>query len=608
VDLFFGAVDRFGDHAALRSFPGAGPELETLSYTELYERVRWATFGLEALGLLADDHIAILSENRPEWAIAEYACICAGVIDVPIYATLLPSQVAYILKDSGARLVFVSTREQMVKVLEAIREVGHEVAVVVFDEVPGAPRAVTQWSRFMEEGRKGAEGVLDEHFREAAWEALPDEVATLLYTSGTTGDPKGVMLTHDNMFSNVEAAGRMFDVTDADNSLSFLPLSHVFQRMVDYLLFSRGCTITYGHSVTTVAEDLKIVRPTIAVSVPRLYEKVYNKVMDARGVKKLLVRWAARVATRWTDGRMADREPSGPLKVAHGLADRLVFAKIRAGVGGRLRFFVSGGAPLEPAIARFFYGAGINILEGYGLTETSPVTNVNTLDHFRIGTVGRAVPGTELHIAKDGEILVRGRQVMKGYYKKPEETARVLSPDGWFATGDIGEIDSDGFLRITDRKKDLIVTAGGKNVAPQPIENRLKTNPYVEQPVVIGDKRKFISLLLVPAFGPLEDWARSNHVVFSDRGQLLRNPAAQALLEAEVLGGLSDLPSYERPKKLVLLEEEFSIEDGTLTPTQKVKRRVVQERFDAVIDALYEEKNANRAVFEASELSSEGSA
>jgi long-chain acyl-CoA synthetase len=323
------------------------------------------------------------------------------------------------------------------------------------------------------------------------------------------------------------------------------------------------------------------------------------------GAKGRLVQWAREVASAWTEEKLAGREPSGVLKLVHGIADRLVFRKIRAAVGGRIRFFVSGGAPLEPMIARFFYGAGVLILEGYGLTETSPVTNINTPDKFKIGTVGPPVPGTEIRIAEDGEILVRGPQVMKGYYKRPEETAQALTKDGWFHTGDIGEIDADGFLRITDRKKDLIVTAGGKKVAPQPIENRLKTNPYVEQVVVIGDKRKFPAMLVVPAMGPLQTWARSKGVSFTDASDLLATPQVQTLFEQELLGSLDGLASYERPKKLALLEEEFTIENGTLTPSQKVKRKVVQERFRHVIDAFYEDENHDRAVFAESELTAD---
>jgi long-chain acyl-CoA synthetase len=602
VEMFFSAVDRLGDHLAFRFFTGAGPELSDISYKEAYRRARAVAHGLEALGLVRGDRAAIVAEDRPEWALADYGCLCAGVVDVPIYATLGASQVAYILGDSGAKLVFVSTRAQMEKVQEAVRELGRALTIVTFDEVSPAPKGVLSWSRLLAGGEARLNSVSDDAFRSAARVAKPDDVATILYTSGTTGQPKGVMLTHDNLHSNVVATGMVVEAGPTDSSLTFLPLSHVLQRMADFLLFSRGCTIAYSHDHLTVAADLKVVRPTIAISVPRLYEKVYNKVMDASGVKGRLVHWANEVGKRWSEAKLAGREPSAGTKLSHAVADRLVFKKIRAAVGGRLRFFVSGGAPLEPTIGKFFYAAGILVLEGYGLTETSPVTNLNTPEHFKIGTVGQPIPGTEIRIAQDGEILVRGPQVMKGYYNLPDATTEALEKDGWFHTGDIGELDAEGYLRITDRKKDLIVTAGGKKVAPQPIENRLKTNPLVEQLVMIGDKRKFPALLVVPAFGALEAWAKQRGISTSDRAGLLAHADVQAMVEKEILGSLGDLASYERPKKLALLDEEFTIENDMLTPSQKVKRKVVQDRFKHVIDAFYDDENEGRAVFSAADL------
>jgi len=606
TELFLSAVDRLGDHPALRFFPGPGPQLESISYREAHARVKAVAYGLEELGVRRGERAAIVSENRPEWALADYGCLCAGVVGVPVYATLTGPQLAYILKNAGARLAFVSTREQMDKALEAGREADLDLTVVVFDEVGEVPDRVVPWSRFLREGEKRAATVPDDAFHASARSAEPDDVATILYTSGTTGPPKGVMLTHDNLHSNVLAVGGLVEITKADSTLSFLPLSHVLQRMVDFLLLSKGCTITYAHDLNSVADDLRIVRPTIVVSVPRLYEKVYNKVMSAEGPRGRMVKWAREVGAGWAEEKLAGRKPSAATRLAHAVADRLVFRKIRSAVGGRLRFFVSGGAPLEPAIAKFFFSAGVMIYEGYGLTETSPVTNLNTPDHFKIGTVGRPVPGTEVRIAEDGEILVRGPQVMKGYYELPEETRSALDPDGWFRTGDIGEIDGGGYLRITDRKKDLIVTASGKNIAPQPIENLLKTRPFVEQLVLVGDRLKFVSLLLVPSFEELEAWAKDQGVAFRDRKALLRDPRVHALIEREVLGGMDELANYERPKKVALLDREFTIEDGTLTPTQKVKRRVVQERLRNVVSALYDEANAGRTVFGASELAPQG--
>ncbi len=599
VDLFLEAVDALGEHPAFRF--NRGGEWISISYTEVHERVKEGAAALRALGLERGDRAAILSENRPEWAMADYACLTSGVVDVPIYATLTPSQVAYILNNSGARLVFVSDDAQLAKVQEIRDRCPAVEQVVVFSPSGALPEGCLGWDAFLARGREAAPWPSDEAFRTDARSARPGDTATILYTSGTTGDPKGVMLTHNNLHSNVRASATVLKVDSSDTTLSFLPLSHVFQRMVDYLLFHVGCTIAYARSLETVPEDLRSTGPTVVVSVPRLYEKVYAKVTDATGVKGVLVRWAIRVGNRWADATLAGRKPGMGTTVPYAIARALVFRKISAGVGGRLRYFVSGGAPLSPAINRFFFSAGITILEGYGLTETSPVTNVNSPvnfpENFRIGTVGKPVPGTEIRIAEDGEILVRGPQVMKGYYNLPDATREAIDEEGWFHTGDIGELDEEGFLRITDRKKDIIVTAGGKNVAPQPIENRLKKNRYIDQPVLLGDKRKFISLLLVPDFANLEAWAEEAGVSFSDRRELLSASGVQELLEGEVQRELADLSRFEMPKKIVLLDQEFTIEDGALTPTQKVKRRVVEERYREVIEAVYDEANETRSIF-----------
>jgi long-chain acyl-CoA synthetase len=594
VELFFDAVDRHGEHAAFQRMPTAA-SVESLSYRDVFGLVKQVAAALEARGITRGDRVGILAENRPEWALADYGCLCAGVLDVPIYATLTAPQVGYLLEDSGSRLVFASTPEQAGKALEAAAARGLDIDVVVFDP-PATPRErVIPWPDFLADGAPRARAWSDEDFRRSAMRAKPDDVATVLYTSGTTGDPKGVMLTHNNVASNVRACGVVFDIGASDNTVSFLPLSHILQRMVDYLFFWVGCTIGYVRSMETLVADMKVIRPTVVVSVPRIYEKIYNGVMDARGLKKALIDWAVGVADRVADLRLAGREPGGLLAFQYRVADKLVFTKVKKAVGGRLRFFVSGGGPLAPVLNRFFYSIGMTILEGYGLTETSPVTNVNTLEHFRIGTVGKPVPSTEIKIAADGEILVRGPQVMKGYYNRPDATAEAIDAEGWFATGDIGELDAEGFLKITDRKKDLIVTAGGKNVAPQPIENRLKTHPLVEQVVMIGDRRKYVSLLVVPAFDKLEEWARQNGVSWESRDELVRDPRVVRHVEREVLGSLDDLASFERPKKIALLAEDLTVENGFLTPSLKVKRRVVHERLDSVIDALYEEEAVDAA-------------
>ena len=599
VDLFLEAVDRFEGATALRYREPSG--WRDIPYGEVEQRVGALTAALGDIGLARGDRAAIFSSNRPEWALSDYGCMCAGVVAVPIYPTLTAPQVRYVVANSGARLVFVSDRGQLDKVLEIRAECPALEQIVIFDSESDLPSGVLRWADLLARGESTASQVTRSAFREGARRATPEDLATIIYTSGTTGDPKGVMLTHNNLYTNVRACSQVLPIDQRDSSLSFLPLSHVFQRMVDYLFFNLGCSIAYARSIQLVTEDLKEVRPTFACSVPRLYEKIYGTVTDARGLKGVVVRSSMAAGAKWAEAKLAGREPGPLTRARYQVADRLVFRKLREAVGGRLRHFVSGGGPLSPEINRFFFSAGIVILEGYGLTETSPVTNVNGPRDFpanyRIGTVGKPVPGTEERIAEDGEILVRGPQVMKGYYNLPEQTAAALTPDGWFLTGDIGEIDADGFLRITDRKKDLIVTAGGKKVAPQPIENQLKRNRYVDQPVLIGDRRKFVSLLLVPTFEALEGWSRAQGITTNERRGILSEPRVQELLSKEIFSELQHLSRFEMPKKILLLEQGFTVEDGSLTPSLKVKRRVVEERYRAAIDALYEEANESKTVF-----------
>ncbi|HTE43688.1 MAG TPA: AMP-binding protein, partial [Gemmatimonadaceae bacterium] len=424
----------------------------------------------------------------------------------------------------------------------------------------------------------------------------PDDLATIIYTSGTTGEPKGVMLTHDNIYSNVAASRTAIPFEGKDVCLSFLPLSHIFERMAGhYLMLTTGTSIAYAESVDAVPLNMTEIRPTLVLSVPRLYEKMYARVLEnalsGGAIKKQIFFWARGVADRWADVKLAGGTPGGPLALQYRIAQKLVFSKLQARTGGRLRYFVSGGAPLAQEINKFFYAAGLVILEGYGLTETSPVITVNTPANFRLGTVGKAVAGAEISIASDGEILTRGPNVMKGYFNKPTATAEAIDSEGWFHTGDIGEL-RDGFLAITDRKKDIIVTAGGKNIAPQPIENKIKTNKYVNQAVMIGDRRKFPIVLIVPNWDSLEKWAKLRSITYTDRAALLAMPITQAKIEKEVMKEVEGLARYEMPKKIGLLEHDFSIERGELTPTLKVKRRVVDKTYKAMIDAMYESGEA----------------
>ena len=590
TQLFFEAAERYDRPDALQV--KVNGRYEPISHRTVVERVRRVALGLQELGLGRGDRAALLSENRPEWAIVDFGCLTAGITDVPVYPTLPAAQAQYVIADSGARVVFVSTPEQAAKLATVRAQLPAVSHVVCFS----AARCEGADMTLAELERRGAAAETPERvarYRAEARAAKPDDLATLIYTSGTTGTPKGVMLTHDNFYSNVAASARCIPFGGRDVALSFLPLSHVFERMGGhYLMWHTGTSIAYAESVETVAEDMGIVRPTLMLSVPRLYEKMYARVlenaMSGGAAKQRIFFWARAVADRWADEKLAGREPGGLLALQYRVAQKLVFSKLQARTGGSLRYFVSGGAPLSPEINKFFYAAGLVILEGYGLTETSPVIAVNTPSAFRLGTVGRPIEGVEVRIAPDGEILTRGPHVMRGYYQNPEETAAVIDADGWLHTGDIGRLE-DGFLRITDRKKDIIVTAGGKNIAPQPIEGRVKTNKFVLQAVMLGDKRPFPVLLIVPNLEQLEPWARAEGLSWQDAAGLLALPAVKTKIEREVLGQLGGLASFETPKRIALIEHDFTIERGELTPKLSVKRKVVEDRYRSAIDAMYAE-------------------
>ncbi|MEO7096207.1 MAG: long-chain fatty acid--CoA ligase, partial [Polyangiales bacterium] len=514
--LFFDAVARHDKPDALQ-YKVSGV-YQPISSRALADRVRRVALGLAEIGVKAGDRVAILSENRPEWAIADYACVTSAVTDVSLYPNLPPEQAAYILRDSGAVAIFVSDEGQAAKIAQVRSTLPALHSVITF----AAGRHAGVDHTLAELEAKGAtvdSEARTKSYRAAADAVKPDDVATLIYTSGTTGEPKGVMLTHDNLWSNVMAAESAIPFLSDDVGLSFLPLSHIFERMAGhYLMFHVGCSIAYAESIDTVPIDMQTVRPTLVLSVPRLYEKMYARVLEnalaGGAAKKNIFFWARKVAEQWADVKLAGGEPRGLLAMKYGIAQKLVFSKLQARTGGRLRYFVSGGAPLAAEINKFFYAAGLVILEGYGLTETSPVICVNTPKAFRIGTVGKPMPGSEVKIAADGEILTRGPHVMKGYYNKPDATKEAIDAEGYFHTGDIGVL-TDDFLAITDRKKDIIVTAGGKNIAPQPIENLIKTNKYVSQAVVIGDKRKFPVVLVVPNWDQLEKYAKLKNIIYT---------------------------------------------------------------------------------------------
>ena len=590
TELLFGALDRFGGRpAALRSKQGA--DWVPVSYAELGRRVHAAASGLRALGVAPGDRVAILSENRPEWAITDFACLTIRGADVPLYPTLPARQIEFILRDSGACTVVVSSAEQLRKVREIRPRLGDLEQIIVMDDAAADGDAMS----FTELLRRGAAEPLPEaEWRRDALAVTPDDLATLIYTSGTTGDPKGVMLTHGNLASNVVAGLAVLPLRDTDECLSFLPLSHVFERMAGhYCMVQAGTVINYATSIDNVPAEMLETRPTVVLSVPRLYEKIYARVLDgvskSSPIRRRIFRWARRVGETWAEYDLSRRPVPGGLRFRYRIAHRLVFSKLRARVGGRLRFFASGGAPLSPEIAKFFYAAGLPILEGYGLTESSPVIAVNTFGAVKLGTVGRPIPGVEVRIAPDGEILTRGPHVMKGYFGKPEATAEAIDPDGWLHTGDIGVLDAEGFLRITDRKKDIIVTAGGKNIAPQPIENLVKTSKFVANAVMLGDRRKFPIMMVVPNLDTLRAWARRHNVRVdpADAAALIGAEQVRAKMDREVLRPLADLAHFEVPKRIILLPEDFRVETGELTPTLKVRRRAVEQNYREAIEAAY---------------------
>ena len=560
-----------------------------ISTDEFEARVRTLSAGLRELGLRKGDKVVIFSENRPEWVMTDFAVLCAGGVTVPIYTSLMPEQVKYIINDSDAKMVVCSNRELWLKIEAVRRDLPQVRHSIMIDEE--APSGVMTLGEVMGRGKTAA-AADPARFDTIAAAIKPDDLASIIYTSGTTGTPKGVMLTHGNFVSNSKALDAVTDFAHTDTILSFLPLSHVLERMTTFSFLYKGASIAYAESVDTVAENLTEVRPTIMISVPRLFDKIYARVMDnvltQSAVKRQIFFWALRVGKRYGARKIRKEPIPAGLAAQRNLAAKLVFSKIVEKTGGRVKFFVSGGAPLSKDVAEFFYAMGIIILEGYGLTETSPVLTCNTFGKLRFGTVGTPVPGVDVKFAPDGEILARGPNIMKGYYKKEAETREVMA-DGWFHTGDIGYLDPDGFLVITDRKKDLIITAGGKNVAPQPIENLIKTNAYIVNAVVVGGARKFISALVVPDFEKLEAYAGTNGIPFRDRAELCAKDEIRDFMLAEVNRATPDLASYERVKKVALLDHDFELEAGEMTPTLKVKRNFVEGKYKPVIDLLYKE-------------------
>ena len=595
-------VEVFRSAMRLKARPDAlnykrGGVWHSISSEELLRRVRRVALGLHALGLRRGDHAGILSESSPEWVVADFGCQYAGVINVPIYPTLAPLQACYIMEDSGSLLLFVQDAGAYERVREALASCAALATVVILTgEAARQPGVLTLAELEARGARLEAEqpGLAEE----LAAALGPEDLTTIIYTSGTTGEPKGVMLTHSNVVSNLLATSERLAFTPDDVVLSVLPLSHVFERGAMYMYLHHGAKVFFSESMEKIGDNMREVRPTLVVAVPRLFEKIYARVKDkaAEGgrVKTALLMWAVGVAKRWARAAAWKRPVGGLLRLQHAVASRLVFSKWREATGGRIRLFLSGGAALPEELGLIFYGAGLPIVQGYGLTETSPVITVNAADDNRIGTVGRPIRDVEVRIAPDGEVEARGPNIMRGYYNKPEATREVFTDDGWFKTGDVGALDEEGYLRITDRKKELFKTSGGKYVAPQPIEQRIKESRFVNQVVLVGAGRKFPAALIVPDWEMLRSYAQHKGLDCQTPADFCRHPRVIDLLQRQVDSLTEDMSRFERVKRVALIERELTVEGGELTPTLKVKRRVVDEKYKDLIDRLYADAEASQ--------------
>jgi len=558
---------------------------------EFRDTVRWFSHGLRILGVKPGDRFGILSENRPEWAMADYAILCAAAITVPVYPTLLGWQIEYILNDAGCVGVVCSTDEQLHKLLE-VRSHVPSMNNIIICEPPSSqlPSGVLTFQQVVESGREEEKKNGRARFDELRNSRKPDDLATLVYTSGTTGNPKGAMLTHGNIASNVAAVTQVLGLQPGWVAMSILPLSHILERTADYAYLYKGCVIAYAENVTKVGENLIEVKPDVFAAVPRLFEKMRSKILDTvaagSAFSQKIFRWALTVAEERLPYRVSRKPMPLGLSTRSTIADKLVFRKIMGKLGGRVKYVLSGGAPLSPELAAFFIGTGLEILEGYGLTETSPVISINTPEKRRIGTVGQVIPDVEVKIAEDGEILSRGPHIMKGYWNNDDATRQAIDPDGWFHTGDIGVVE-DGYLKITDRKKDIIINAYGKNIAPQPLEALLKSSPYIGTPVLIGDRRKYLAALIVPNFEKLERDAAAMGVQAKSHEELIADPKVQAIFQSELDRFNQNLDRQEKIRRFALLPNDFTIDNDEITPSLKVKRKVIDTRYKSMIDEMY---------------------
>ncbi len=584
---FLDALDRNANRSA-QMFRGAS-RWESVPAKEMLRRVAGLAKALVALGINPGDRVAVFAPNCPEWHIADFAIQGIGAVVVPIYFRESCDRLTYIVKDSGARIMFTAGESQAREIAvcrQNLPELEHVICA--------APPADLGGEILRYETLIAAAGDADvAEYRRQSAAVTGDQLATIIYTSGTTGEPKGVMLSHSNLTSNALGFSTDYEMRLSDLALSLLPLAHVYERTIDYGYIFRGVPIAYVEQPESVAQALVEVRPTIMAAVPRFYEKTYANVIETghltTGLKRKIFDWAIRVAAEAAPWRAYGKKASLGTNFRWRIADLLVYSKIRKGVGGRIRNFSSGGAPLAPELCEFFWSIGLPVYQGYGLTETSPVVTFNSPRRNKVGTVGLPIPGVKVRIADDGEILVKGDCVMQGYYRKPDETRASLTPDGWFCTGDIGKLDEDGFLIITDRKKELLKTAGGKFVAPAPIENLLKTSPYILNAMIIGDRRKFVSALIVPNFVTIESAGRKAGRDFATAAQMISDPWVRDLLTAEIERVTASLAQYEKPKRFALIEQDFTHKDGELTYTLKKRRRVIEERYADTIERLYED-------------------
>ncbi len=588
AEIFTKAAARH-DRADALNFKKDG-KWHQISSREIVQFAEEIALGLYSLGIRKGDKAAILAANSPEWTLADAGCQFAGVLDVPIYTTLAPNSVSYILNDSASKLLFVDTLASYERIAQSLAECPTVEHIVFFDGTVDIEGSMSL-DRLRELGREHAAGdgsELAEHLRTSV---KPEDIATLIYTSGTTGEPKGVMLTHNNIISNVIDAGEKYTFSSEDRPLSVLPLSHIFERSAMYLYILNGMAVHYAESVEKVPENLGEVRPTIFVGVPRIFEKVYAKakLKAAQGgrLKEKIFDWAIGVAKEFAVRSVSDGGLPLLLKLKHSIADRLVYSKFRDFFGGRLRSCITGGAALPDEIYLIFTGAGVPIMQGYGLTETSPVITSNNPEAARLGTVGKPIRNMQVRIAVDGEVEAFGAGVMLGYYNKEQATRDTFTEDGWFKTGDIGEIDADGFLKITDRKKELFKTSGGKYIAPSPIEQMIRSSRFVNQVVLVGNERKFAAALIVPNFEMLESYAKHKGIKPMSQSEFCKDARIINLFERQVAAATKGLAKFESVKKIALIENEMTVESGELTPTMKLKRRVIDEKYKDVIDQIY---------------------